>query len=118
MASLSNAEYHIAAKGESWKFRLMNSSTTSSDKLCSDPEFMFHVLLQIFFVVQAVIPALFPIGGGVGDVLLRRASNRLGKRESGASHSRVAICRAPAGLGWRSRRFWWNRSHGNSDTPA
>ena len=36
---------------------------------CSDFEFIFHVLLKIFLVVKAVIPALHFVGTGVGDAL-------------------------------------------------
>ena len=34
-----------------------------------DSEFMLHLLLPEFFLVQPVIPALHPGGGGVGDTL-------------------------------------------------
>ena len=47
------------------RFRSMSSSI---DNLFSDPEFIFHVLLQIFVTEQQAVTALPAAGCGVGDV--------------------------------------------------
>ena len=44
------------------------SSSSSMDKFCSEPEFIFHILLQIFIAEQQAVPALPAAGRGVGDV--------------------------------------------------
>ena len=38
------------------------------DNFCSDPEFIFHLLLQIFLPEQQAVTALPAAGRGVGDV--------------------------------------------------
>ena len=50
------------------KFLCFNSSL---DNLLSDSELTLYHLLSISFIVQPVVPALFTLGGGVGDVLPR-----------------------------------------------
>ena len=42
--------------------------SSSIDNLFSDPEFIFHVLLQIFVTEQQAVTALPAAGRGVGDV--------------------------------------------------
>ena len=44
------------------------SSSSSIDNFCSDPEFIFHILLQIFVPEQQAVTALPAAGCGVGDV--------------------------------------------------
>src|SRR5699024_7730609 len=43
--------------------------SSSTDNLCPDPEFTFHDLLGVLFLVEPVIPALHALWRGVGDVL-------------------------------------------------
>ena len=47
------------------RFRAMSSSI---DNFFSDPEFIFHVLLQVFVSEQQAVTALPAAGCGVGDI--------------------------------------------------
>src|SRR5699024_3762151 len=44
------------------------SNSSSIDNFFSDPEFIFHILLQIFLPEQQAVTALPAAGCGVGDV--------------------------------------------------